>query len=179
MIVLVTGPEFNGTRMMCRMVQEAGGQYLHQPVPLCGFNPSYPDGVWPDFSKSGWDKAVVMVRDPYCAARAQMSVGLVKNEEESYVRRRRALVHIFSELAEANKPFWATSYESLRDHRAVLALFVALGLPGEEVQTRCQDANTKHYGGYHWADHRRLQDGRVPVQHPAWCRSRVCVEAGA
>lgn len=168
--VLVTGPEASGNRMLCRMLTEAGAEILHKPMPMSTHwrpgmpgNPTEWDGLWPDFAGWDWDAAVVITRDIYCATRAQVRAGHVPTFDKALDRTRRALVEIYRQLGDLDRPFWPVTYESLARPEALASLCAILGLDASQILTRWQDANAKHYGGPEWSDHRPLwQHAREP-----------------
>lgn len=147
-MILVTGAEATGTRMMARMVNEAGGSALHWPMP------QGTRGVWRPVPECS--AALVMVRDAHATVAAQVAAGHVVNPAQATANIRRAYLLIFAALANQRTLFTVVSYESLARPEALGALFALVGLDGSAVTTRWQDANAKHYGGPAWEDHRNV-----------------------
>lgn len=156
MVVLVTGPESSGNRMLCRMLAEAGAQVLHKPMPMSTHAERYPDGLWPTFTDWEWDAAVVIHRDLRCTLNGQLAQGHTRDLDHATTRTRKAIVSIYTQFGASDRPWWPVTYESLARPEAVTDLCDRLGLDASQVRTRWEDANAKHYGGPAWSDHTPL-----------------------
>jgi len=171
--ILVTGPEASGTKMVARMLAEAGGTVLHKPMPMSTRYPdltdpsklAHPDGLWHDFTSFEWDQAVVIIRHPAWTVAAQADIGHTRSIDHAIERTRQALVNIFAQLGPSGRPWWCVSYEGLEKREAVAALCDLLGLDGTVV-TGYRDANAKWYGGAHWSDRSPLWRARPGVDPP-------------
>ncbi len=177
MIVLATGPESSGNRMLARMLTEAGASVLHKPMPMSThWRPGMPgtaetwDGAWTDLSALDWAAAVVIHRDWRCTIQGQVDAGHVRDEAHAIARTRTAIANIYAQLAAVDRPWFTVTYESLRSPQAVADLCARLGLDGSAVRTRWHDANAKHYGGAEWGEHRPLWAMPVSDGSPAMRR---------
>jgi hypothetical protein len=143
--ILVTGAESTATRMMCRMVAEAGGEPIHAVLPKSRDKTRFPDGEWHLLVRdSKPDAAVVMFRDlmPTITSQTERHV---ESEEKAWQNLRQAYVTIMEQLPAAI-PWFPVTFESLARPEAVTYLMKQLGLPCLPEE-QWQDANAKYYGG--------------------------------
>ena len=153
-MIVVTGPESTGTRMMSRMLGQAGGIVRHWPLPQGNV------ARWPPLPSEG--DVVIMVRDRRSTICAQIAAGHVVDQEQAEKNVRRAYRTIFEQLPGRN--WFIVSYESLARESALTDLCKALGLLGVPID-RWQDANAKYYGGEEWSDHRNVNGFDVLEHH--------------
>lgn len=148
--IIVTGCESTGTRWLCRVIEEAGGESIHSVIPksVPWMTDTHPDGVWLPLD---WyepnvraDAAVVLFRDLMPTVRSQAELH-VPDEDAAFGRIRAAYAWIFKELDRLQLPWLPVTYEALARPDALVYLLEALGLPGGAT-TRWQDGNAKHYG---------------------------------
>lgn len=169
---LVLGGESTGTRLVTRLCLLNGcegddehvqrwDESLPSPVeqPLIVWRRSIPHGAgdarhFPDpafliqdLEARGYEVAVLVTTRCWRAAtKSQVAQGHVTTEEEGLQNLRRTYLSVLPALWMTGAPVHFVSYEALRDERAQLALFRAIGLQPETVLTLAvSDENAKHY----------------------------------
>lgn len=166
MRIVVTGPESSGTRMLTRMLREAGGSVVHRPMPYGGKRKAKDangrsvripgTAVWPELVDDEPDVVVVVERDLRSTIRSQVEVGHVADEDEALAAIRRAYLDIATQLAALKVPFWPVAYGAMSRPEARADLCGWLGLDAGKITTVWCNANAKYYGGPAWSDRRSL-----------------------
>lgn len=166
---LILGPERSGTRLMTRILIEAGcygddghHQRLDHEIPTdtspIVWRRSFPHrGHWTDFIKwlqslqgGGYETiyGLIVARDWFATAQSQVKIKLVPSLQVAYLNQRKAYGAIFAGLAAAQIPFLLVSYEHLvqRPEQVVNRVLEAVRLPPlEALPTEIYDANGKWY----------------------------------
>jgi LPS sulfotransferase NodH len=160
---LVLGPESSGTRLMTRILIQAGclgsddhDQAFDQALPAADGRPivwrrSVPHRrEWPDIGllvrllrEQGYEpQAVVMARDWYATARSQLDAGHVADIDMALANLQQAYQHIYQRVSHC---YVLVTYEGLvqRPIQTLAWLMPMLGLP--VPQMRIYDANAKWY----------------------------------
>lgn len=135
--ILVTGAESTGTRLMSRLLRQAGAKTMHAVMPFA--TPS--TVVWHTRLQRNADGAVVMFRDLRSTIQSQVRVGHAPTEQQALEHVRRAYVEIFEQLA---CPWFPVTFESLERPEAIMDVCKALGLPGVPDE-EWRDENAKYY----------------------------------
>lgn len=170
--MLVMGPESSGTRLVTRILVEAGcdGDWTHaqrfdtpplpEPVRPIVWRRSVPHARhWPRFyvwaaavRHAGYEPmAVVVIRETTALVRSQMSYGHVSDVSQALNHIQRAQIMIHASLVNERIPFYTLPLEGLILHPAEtiagLLLWAGLDADSQAIAERVQvkDTNAKHY----------------------------------
>lgn len=163
---LVVGPESSGTRLVTRLLIDAGchGSDKHFGQPFDSGIPDAPPDLavwrrsvphnhrWPNITRMvnllrnrGYSvQMIVTTRDWYAMIQSQVKAGHVTNMHHAYANLQRAYTHIFSN---SNVEYIILSYENLvqRPKEAIAALFHLINLEPPEKIEYIYDGNAKWY----------------------------------
>lgn len=170
---VVVGAESSGNRLMTRLLINAGchgngttDQPTLQEILDSGkenivIHRSFPFGAkgsgrdWPDLmeihfalvAKEYLPVYIVMVRDPFCAARSAMKAHHIENIHVASYEHDEAYRKIFATIIKLDLPYIMVTYEGLVSHPAgtIGWLFPELGLPARFSTETIEDANVKHF----------------------------------
>lgn len=170
--ILCVGAESTGTRLMCRIFNQAGfygkesGNYFDAHLPVekdkLVWHRTYPrDGygqgarTWVEISKmvsplkkAGFDvRAVVMSRDWHSIIQSQLRVKHTRSYDESWQRLQKAYPMIFQGLSEHNIQFVVVNYESLMIYGKPVIdnTMRMLDIEPPEIIETLKDGNKKYY----------------------------------
>ena len=165
--ILVLGPECSGTRLLTKILVEAGcaGSDEHhqhwddheftETDELVVWRRSFPhDQKWPDVGEmtrrlwaAGYEvQVVVIVREHYSVAGSQVAHDYAADRGAAWGRINEALCRIFAALAMTGIPFIVVTYEGLvqRPGKVQNWLIGLLGLWGKPL-VPVSDENAKYY----------------------------------
>lgn len=148
MKVAVVGPESSGTRLMTRIMTEAGAEALHRSFPYG--KKANGDRRWPeaDVVEFGPDAVVWMSRDWWATAPSQIRAEHVEDIHEAWINIAEATYRVILLCKENDYPFYIVNYESLiqRPAPVVRNITSTLGLKMPDIE-HIVDGNSKYLGG--------------------------------
>lgn len=166
---IVLGPESSGTRLLTRILINAGCEGSDQHIqpfddnppnpsisPLIVWRRSVPHGI--DHEWHGLDElisrldgyvvnALISVRDQYCTEHSQLKVGHVETLDQARQNIRRAYKNVFSGTARWGLDLTVVPYESLvlGREQAQQNLIRSLGFEGDSfIPVQIVDGNAKY-----------------------------------
>lgn len=146
MKIAVVGAESSGTRLMTRIMQNAGAETLHRSFPYGGDGPTDPRR-WPEEDVRQFNPYAViwMNRDWWATAQSQVKALHVSTPEEAWYNISRTTIRIADLCKNYNFKHYMVNYESLvqRPQAVVRNITNTLGLPFPEIENII-DGNAKY-----------------------------------